>query len=179
MSPQPSNAVEPLATHEQPVPSNIPGVPNRRISKITITLITVAVAVVLLGTAGAALTFMVQQRAAQEQAHEAALVERGEAFRLDAQRCGIDSGSYERLDGGEAIQFSRVTKYNGASYDAVWCFLERQGAAESLNVKIGQTRSLDGTREESWGDLLATWTYHPDAGLNILIERTDEPPVLE
>lgn len=145
-------------------------------SRGRLALIVGTAAVVLLGVAGAAVAFLLHQQAAEAEAFEYAQVERNEAFRLDAQRCGIDSSSYERLDGGEAIQFIRVSKFDGPSYETVWCFLEEQGAPKSLDVKIGQTRSLDGTREESWGDLLATWTYHPDAGLNILVERTDTPP---
>lgn len=36
---------------------------------------------------------------------------------------------------------------------------------------ISRTRALDGTREASWDDFSASWTYHPDSGLNIQIEQ--------
>ena len=31
------------------------------------------------------------------------------------------------------------------------------------------TRAIDGTQEEQWGLYRATWTYHPDQGLNVVI----------
>ena len=34
---------------------------------------------------------------------------------------------------------------------------------------IGTTRALDGRQTESWGKFRATWSYHPDSGLQLLI----------
>ncbi|MHA3725057.1 hypothetical protein ACXR2T_14410 [Leucobacter sp. HY1910] len=174
-SPELSSVPSGLAAGEAAVGKATTG----KTSGTKIALIAGACAVMLLGTAGAGVAFVLQQRAAQEQSLEDAVTERNEAFQLAAQECGAGEGEYERLDGGEGIEFARVTKITGASYDTVWCFLESQGAPESLDVKIGRTRSLDGTREQAWGDFLATWTYHPDAGLNLLVERTDSPPTRE
>ncbi|WP_181062313.1 MULTISPECIES: hypothetical protein [unclassified Pseudoclavibacter] len=39
--------------------------------------------------------------------------------------------------------------------------------------KIEQTRALDGRQDDSWDDLEASWTYHPDDGLNIVFEYED------
>ena len=44
-------------------------------------------------------------------------------------------------------------------------------AGPFLGVVLGlaASRALDGTQEQSWGDYSASWTYHPDDGLNIVI----------
>jgi hypothetical protein len=39
--------------------------------------------------------------------------------------------------------------------------------------RIGNTRALDGTLTATAPHATASWTYHPDNGLNIVIERTD------
>lgn len=47
------------------------------------------------------------------------------------------------------------------------------GFSESIESKIGNTRALDGTLTASGEHASASWTYHPDDGLSIVIERTD------
>jgi hypothetical protein len=34
-----------------------------------------------------------------------------------------------------------------------------------------QTRALDGRQSETWEDFSASWTYHPDNGLDVLIRE--------
>lgn len=80
---------------------------------------------------------------------------------------------YSIMDDGDAIEVPGAAKSGGAKAETVFCFLHELGAPESLETKIGQTRSLDGTREAEWGDFSAQWTYHPDDGLNLLVERTN------
>lgn len=42
-------------------------------------------------------------------------------------------------------------------------------APEHVVRTMDQTRALDGMREATWNNILATWTYHPDAGLDIIL----------
>lgn len=51
------------------------------------------------------------------------------------------------------------------------CILTALGAPDSVFTKMTQTRALDGLVSESWGHWEASWTYHPDNGLDVLIER--------
>lgn len=44
---------------------------------------------------------------------------------------------------------------------------------ESLDVKIGATRALDGRQSEEFDSVTVSWTYHPDKGLEILYELED------
>ena len=36
---------------------------------------------------------------------------------------------------------------------------------------IESTRALDGYQQETFGEFSASWTYHPDDGLNMTITR--------
>jgi hypothetical protein len=46
------------------------------------------------------------------------------------------------------------------------------GFPESIGARIGNTRALDGTLTADGNHVSATWTYHPDDGLQLVIERT-------
>ena len=49
--------------------------------------------------------------------------------------------------------------------------LSEPGCPRSLAAKFGNTRALDGTLEEECERASLSWTYHPDSGLNLVIER--------
>lgn len=40
-------------------------------------------------------------------------------------------------------------------------------------ARVQNTRALDGTQTARGDGIVASWTYHPDSGLNMVIERTD------
>lgn len=52
---------------------------------------------------------------------------------------------------------------------AVLTYLEAPAAVVS---RMSNTRALDGMQEGSWGDFTASWTYHPDNGLDLIIEES-------
>lgn len=82
--------------------------------------------------------------------------------------CELSVLQYQVLDGGSAVQMSTESF---ASTDDVRCVLTELEAPSATWVKIGNTRALDGRQEDNWPGFKASWTYHPDSGLNILIER--------
>lgn len=45
------------------------------------------------------------------------------------------------------------------------------GFPSSVAARIGNTRALDGTLTADGAGVTASWTYHPDDGLSIVIER--------
>lgn len=55
------------------------------------------------------------------------------------------------------------------SYTQVTCYLRELGAPDYVTTHMDQTRALDGRQSDSWGEFEASWTYHPDDGLDILI----------
>ncbi len=52
------------------------------------------------------------------------------------------------------------------TFNQVRCILKALGAPSSVEPRMGSTRALDGTQRESWEGFTATWTYHPDDGLD-------------
>lgn len=58
--------------------------------------------------------------------------------------------------------------------DVFDCVSEELPIPPHIQDDISRTRALDGTRENSWDQFEASWTYHPDSGLNIQIQTTDD-----
>lgn len=51
------------------------------------------------------------------------------------------------------------------------CVFEKLGTPQSIIVKVGQTRALDGRQEDSADGIEYSWTYHPDNGLDMIITQ--------
>jgi hypothetical protein len=33
-----------------------------------------------------------------------------------------------------------------------------------------QTRALDGRQQDTWGGYTASWSYHPDSGMELIVQ---------
>ena len=58
-------------------------------------------------------------------------------------------------------------------FDTLATLLDELGFPGSMMDRIGNTRALDGTLTAETDFLSAYWTYHPDDGLNVVIERSN------
>jgi len=58
---------------------------------------------------------------------------------------------------------------SGDSVVDVACVLVYLKAPSYVVTQIDNTRALDGMQRARWGRFRASWTYHPDNGLNIII----------
>lgn len=56
------------------------------------------------------------------------------------------------------------------SYGEVTCVLEAVDTPDAVWDKMGRTTSLQGVQSDSWNGIEASWTYHPDQGLDIILE---------
>lgn len=75
------------------------------------------------------------------------------------------------MDNGQSLDLKTTGKEStGTSIVTVVCVLNELGAPESLFARLDSTRALDGTREADWEGYTASWTYHPDNGLNIIVQ---------
>lgn len=116
--------------------------------------------------------------AAQQAADEAAAAEQArlDRFRNELLRCGVASkkagSNVEILDGGEAVEMLRVSKYDGPPFSGLTCLLDRLDAPSSVESEIGQTRALDGRQQDEWDGFSIAWSYHPDDGVSVLIKHT-------
>lgn len=74
-------------------------------------------------------------------------------------------------DAGRSLSMSTEgTESSGATLTDVVCVLALLQTPEAVISRMGQTRALDGMQEATWDGLRGWWTYHPDAGFNIVIE---------
>lgn len=57
----------------------------------------------------------------------------------------------------------------GITFDQMGCIQDELTFPDHVRSRMNSTRALDGTQTESWDNLQATWSYHPDSGANIII----------
>lgn len=55
------------------------------------------------------------------------------------------------------------------SFDQVTCVLAALGIPSSVASRMDATRALDGMQDGEWPGFHASWTYHPDNGLDIIL----------
>ena len=81
------------------------------------------------------------------------------------------SGSYVRLAADKSSLTLQAENESGRGLSApvFRCVLDELDAPASMRQRMLLTRAIDGTQEEQWGLYRATWTYHPDQGLNVVI----------
>jgi hypothetical protein len=87
--------------------------------------------------------------------HNVELQDEGHTLTIDG-----EGGYRATLGGGEL-----------ASQDIAFQILDELGAPDAVWAKIENTRALDGMQTETWVQFTATWTYHPDNGLDVIIEE--------
>jgi hypothetical protein len=90
-----------------------------------------------------------------------------------AARCEIDGAVG---DDGSSLELDMEGDDYGSgelSFTNVACALEELDIPDSVMSKMDSTRSLDGRVTEDWDGIEATWTYHPDDGLDVILELQD------
>ena len=86
--------------------------------------------------------------------------------------CGVEEELWIELgDEGQSLSMdTEGEETSGASYSDVACVLDELGIPDSVSSRMGNTRALDGRQEAQWGEFSASWGYHPDSGMNVVIE---------
>jgi PASTA domain len=90
-----------------------------------------------------------------------------------AARCDVDAAVG---DEGASLDLDMEGDDYGSGdldYANVACVLNELEIPDSVMSKMGATRSLDGRQSEDWNGIEATWTYHPDDGLDVILELKD------
>jgi hypothetical protein len=75
-------------------------------------------------------------------------------------------------DGGSTlvVDTAGATSASGAdTAEELTCLLTWFDTPTSVTAQMERTRALDGMQNASWDGYSASWTYHPDAGLDITI----------
>jgi hypothetical protein len=55
------------------------------------------------------------------------------------------------------------------TFDGLTCTLGELDTPVSVTAQMDNTRALDGMQTAEWGDFTASWTYHPDNGMDLII----------
>jgi hypothetical protein len=78
-------------------------------------------------------------------------------------------------DDGDTMSIDRAgaEESPGATMTQLACILGELEVPDSVVDHIENTRALDGYQEASFGEYSASWTYHPDDGLNMTITITE------
>lgn len=177
-----NDAGEPVGTETQ---SDSPAVPvfdtaptaesNRATPRWLLPAAMAAVGVAIGAVCGSVITGAViaADTAAQEQAAAQAAEEaRSTRFADAARECGI-SGKVEVLDDGQTLLVDGAGKDFGSgdvTFTELDCIIGAVGAPESARSKMYETRSLDGRQSAEWDGVSASWSYHPDDGLDLIFE---------
>jgi hypothetical protein len=73
-------------------------------------------------------------------------------------------------DNGKTLNLMGLyLSYNPVTVQDFTCVRGVLGMPLSVTAHMDGTRALDGRQSDTWGDLSASWTYHPTQGLNIII----------
>lgn len=105
---------------------------------------------------------------AEQKAEESAAADLPDIAEL-VRKYGLDP-----LSTSEAAETFASLTIRPSALDALGLMLEELGFPSSTMSRIGNTRALDGTLEAEGEKATAYWTYHPDDGLSIVIERIEQ-----
>jgi hypothetical protein len=91
-----------------------------------------------------------------------------------AKSCDVEANSWIVVgDEGQSISMqSEGAEAAGADYADILCILDALDVPDSVLSRIDSTRALDGRQEGAWNELSASWGYHPDNGLDIVIDAS-------
>ncbi|MCW2533307.1 MAG: hypothetical protein JWP62_2877 [Blastococcus sp.] len=89
---------------------------------------------------------------------------------MAADRCQVDGVVGD--DGSSVELDMKGDDYNSGTltFTSVACVLDELGIPDSVMSKMDSTRSIDGRQTEDWDGIEANWTYHPDDGLDVILE---------
>ncbi|MFC8299484.1 hypothetical protein [Micromonospora orduensis] len=120
----------------------------------------VASAVVILLAAATSILFLTQHDSPLEQARQA---------------CGAGRDDWAMLgDDGNSVTLRSVGKERtGLKLEQLQCYLTELHVPDAVAAEIEGTRALDGRQSGEWEDMSASWTYHPDDGLQMIITLSD------
>lgn len=90
----------------------------------------------------------------------------------------VDGNGITVMDAGRSIEMQTSgtsTWGTGAPFSDVSCVLDELGSPSSIKARMDTTRALDGRQTGSWSGFTVSWGYHPDNGLNVIVETQEQP----
>ncbi|MBT8162552.1 MULTISPECIES: hypothetical protein [Arthrobacter] len=86
----------------------------------------------------------------------------------------LGDGGYTITMKGEPTNqsISDYGKVIGLTYTEIMCELKAVEVPDSVVSQMNATRALDGMQRASWNKMSASWTYHPDHGLQVILTES-------
>lgn len=93
-------------------------------------------------------------------------------YDVDSDRSAEESAFADVLMRGDSESLEITVNYPSDAVDE-WLaqLLDELGFPTATQARMERTRAIDGTLEATGAAVTATWTYHPDSGLQIIVER--------
>lgn len=86
--------------------------------------------------------------------------------------CEMESNLWISVgDDGDSLSMDSLgEETSGADFEDIFCVLDDLDTPDSVIKRISSTRALDGRQTADWDGFSASWGYHPDNGLDIVID---------
>jgi hypothetical protein len=94
-------------------------------------------------------------------------------FEQAQRRCDAAGEGTVIEDGGKTLLIDNTGQEDFAGVDlgGLTCLMEALQMPVAVKEHMISTRALDGRQQDSWGEFSASWSYHPDQGLDIIVTR--------
>ncbi|MEW2385651.1 hypothetical protein AB0873_26665 [Micromonospora sp. NPDC047707] len=97
--------------------------------------------------------------------------------RLAAAReaCSPGDSLYAQLgDDGRTLTLQGAgEETRGLEYNILKCYWRALDVPDAIVAEIGATRALDGRQNGEWDTMRASWSYHPDNGLQMVFTTSE------
>lgn len=92
---------------------------------------------------------------------------------IDCGSSGEESAYMTTGDNGRTLMIDHKGNEDpgGATVDELACALALTGVPDAVLTRMDSTRAMDGVQHADWDGYTATWSYHPDTGLDVIIEE--------
>lgn len=88
--------------------------------------------------------------------------------------CGASPTDITVGDGGSTLLIDHQGEDEtvGASFEDLVCVLAELGVSDSAIAQMGSTSAMDGRQSVSWDGYEASFTYHPDTGMDMIVTQS-------
>ncbi|HEX5541642.1 MAG TPA: hypothetical protein VFX60_08760 [Micromonospora sp.] len=91
-------------------------------------------------------------------------------FPAAKKKCAPSSDHAHLGDEGKSLTLAgQGEKSAGLPYTVITCVLEAVKIPDAVIAQMDSTRALDGRQTAEWNDIQASWTYHPNSGLKVIL----------
>ena len=89
-------------------------------------------------------------------------------------KCAVNEAAVTVEDDGKTLLFDGSGKedWGKADTSVLACILEQLKTPQAVIAHMDTTNALAGRQEDSWEGFTASWTYHPDNGMDVIIRTS-------